>query len=281
MRFVRSLRFCRLALALAGGRSPPRPPRRKPGSPRRSSPTASGRPRRRAAPTSAGSPSGDFGRRGGLGRQRGGRPRARRGDPEDDREEAAVPRPDARAQGPRRRRRGVRGGGSAGHGGREGRAGSPRRARAGPRRGRRARPPAPPLVHDRLRAVAPRRHDPRRAEIYYLGPGHTQGDLVVVAADDGVLFSGDLAVNGVLPFLRSSDVDPSGWERILPRLAALKIDKLVPGPRRDRAAERDRRHRGLRARGSTRSPRSSCWQACRDGDVRGADPRRRRTRSRT
>ena len=69
----------------------------------------------------------------------------------------------------------------------------------------------------------------RRAEIYYLGPGHTQGDLVIVVPDAGVLFSGDLAVNGVLPFLRSNDVDPLGWERILPRLAALKIEKLVPG----------------------------------------------------
>lgn len=69
----------------------------------------------------------------------------------------------------------------------------------------------------------------RRAEIYYLGPGHTQGDLVLVLPSDGVLFSGDLAVNGVLPFLRSADVDPKGWDRILTRLAALKIDRIVPG----------------------------------------------------
>ena len=69
----------------------------------------------------------------------------------------------------------------------------------------------------------------RRAEVYYLGPGHTQGDLVVVVPDAGVLFSGDLAVNGVLPFLRGADVDPEGWEKILPRLAALKITKMVPG----------------------------------------------------
>jgi len=69
----------------------------------------------------------------------------------------------------------------------------------------------------------------RRAEIYYLGPGHTQGDLIVYLPDAGVLFSGDLAVNGVLPFLRSPDVDPDGWEKILQRLAALRIDKMVPG----------------------------------------------------
>jgi cyclase len=72
-------------------------------------------------------------------------------------------------------------------------------------------------------------NEPRRAEIDYLGPGHTQGDLVVLLATDGVLFSGDLAVNGVLPYVRSADVDPKGWQRSLQRLAAVKVDKLVPG----------------------------------------------------
>jgi glyoxylase-like metal-dependent hydrolase (beta-lactamase superfamily II) len=70
---------------------------------------------------------------------------------------------------------------------------------------------------------------PRRAEVDYLGPGHTQGDLVVVVPDAGVLFCGDLAATGVLPFLRADDVDPEGWEKILQRLAGLKVGKLVPG----------------------------------------------------
>jgi len=69
----------------------------------------------------------------------------------------------------------------------------------------------------------------RRAEVYYLGAAHTRGDLVVVLPEEGVLFSGDVAVNGVLPFLRAADVDPSGWERLLPRLAALKLEKMAPG----------------------------------------------------
>jgi cyclase len=92
-----------------------------------------------------------------------------------------------------------------------------------------AKSPASPLVLTVAERSLLVGKDPRRAEIYYLGPGHTQGDLVIVVPDAGVLFSGDLVVNGVLPFLRSSDVDPIGWERILPRLAALRIDKLVPG----------------------------------------------------
>jgi len=88
--------------------------------------------------------------------------------------------------------------------------------------------PSPVLmtVSERLLLVA---RGSRRAEVYFLGPGHTQGDLVVLVPDAGILFSGDLAVNGVLPYMRSPDVDPEGWEKILPRLAALRIDKLVPG----------------------------------------------------
>jgi cyclase len=92
-----------------------------------------------------------------------------------------------------------------------------------------AKPAAAPMVmtvSERLIFVGAA---PRRAEIYYLGAGHTQGDLIVALPADGILFSGDLAVNGVLPFLRSADVDPRGWEHILQRLAALKIEKLVPG----------------------------------------------------
>ena len=92
--------------------------------------------------------------------------------------------------------------------------------------GKAAAPPLVLTVSERSLLVG---RGSRRAEIDYLGPGHTQGDLVIVVPDAGVVFSGDLAVNGVLPFVRSNDVDPIGWERILPRLAALKVDKLVPG----------------------------------------------------
>lgn len=89
--------------------------------------------------------------------------------------------------------------------------------------------PAPPIVmtiSERLLLVgAPG----RRVEIYYLGPAHTQGDLIVALPSDGILFSGDIVVTGVLPYLRSGDVDPKNWERILGILAGLKIEKLVPG----------------------------------------------------
>lgn len=69
----------------------------------------------------------------------------------------------------------------------------------------------------------------RRASVYYLGPGHTNGDLIVLLPDDKVLFVGDLATSGRLPYLQSADADPRGWEQILTRLASIDVDRVVPG----------------------------------------------------
>ena len=66
-------------------------------------------------------------------------------------------------------------------------------------------------------------------QIYFLGSAHTKGDLVVYLPNDKVLFSGDLALNGLMPFLQSPDVDPAGWERALQALARVPAEKLVPG----------------------------------------------------
>ena len=69
----------------------------------------------------------------------------------------------------------------------------------------------------------------RRAAIYFLGAGHTNGDLVVLLPDDKILFSGDLVVSGRLPYMQSADADPHGWEQILTRLAGLDVTKIAPG----------------------------------------------------
>ncbi|MFN2635292.1 MAG: MBL fold metallo-hydrolase, partial [Thermoanaerobaculia bacterium] len=69
----------------------------------------------------------------------------------------------------------------------------------------------------------------RRAAVYFLGPGHTNGDLIVLLPEEKILFSGDLVVNGRLPYLQSADSDPHGWEQILTRLATLDVEKIVPG----------------------------------------------------
>jgi cyclase len=69
----------------------------------------------------------------------------------------------------------------------------------------------------------------RRADVQWLGPAHTNADLVVLLPAEKVLFAGDLAVNGRLPDLHLSDADPGAWAKTLPRLAAVPIEKMVPG----------------------------------------------------
>jgi cyclase len=69
----------------------------------------------------------------------------------------------------------------------------------------------------------------QQAQMYWLGPAHTSGDLVVLLPKEKVLFSGDVAVNSPLPDMQSADGDPLGWERLLVRLAGLPVDRMVPG----------------------------------------------------
>jgi len=69
----------------------------------------------------------------------------------------------------------------------------------------------------------------RNVQIYFLGAAHTKGDLVVYLASDKILFAGDLAGNGRLPFLQSQDVDPAGWEKALEALAKTPVEKVVAG----------------------------------------------------
>ena len=68
----------------------------------------------------------------------------------------------------------------------------------------------------------------RRFEINYLGPAHTDGDLIVALPDEKILFSGDIAVNAA-PYMRSKGLDPRGWSRILSGLKNLPVEQLVPG----------------------------------------------------
>ena len=88
-----------------------------------------------------------------------------------------------------------------------------------------AAPPAVLTVPERLMFVG----GARRVEIHWLGPAHTKGDLIVLLPQEKILFSGDVALNRRLPYMQSSDVDPQGWIKALPRLAAAPVEKMVPG----------------------------------------------------
>jgi cyclase len=69
----------------------------------------------------------------------------------------------------------------------------------------------------------------QQVQVYWLGPAHTSGDLVVLLLKEKVLFSGDVAINAPLPDMLAPDCDPLGWERLLVRLAGLSVDVVVPG----------------------------------------------------
>jgi glyoxylase-like metal-dependent hydrolase (beta-lactamase superfamily II) len=73
---------------------------------------------------------------------------------------------------------------------------------------------------------------------YYLGRGHTGGDLVVLFVEDRVLHTGDLFFNRLYPNI---DLEAGGsvqeWAATLERVLALDFDRVIPGhgPVTDRA----------------------------------------------
>jgi len=67
------------------------------------------------------------------------------------------------------------------------------------------------------------------AQVFFLAPAHTKGDLVVYLPTDKIMYVGDLAASGHMPFMQSADVDPVGWERTLTALSQVASEKVVPG----------------------------------------------------
>ena len=66
--------------------------------------------------------------------------------------------------------------------------------------------------------------------LYHLGRGHTDGDLVVIFAEDRVLHTGDLFFNGRYPNI---DLEAGGsvqeWGATIDRILELDFDKVIPG----------------------------------------------------
>ncbi len=62
----------------------------------------------------------------------------------------------------------------------------------------------------------------------YVGPAHSNEDLVMLVKEDSVLYAGDLVFRGRIPFV--GDADASTWITALDKLLAMKPKVLVPGP---------------------------------------------------
>ncbi|MYS89689.1 MBL fold metallo-hydrolase [Streptomyces sp. SID5464] len=67
----------------------------------------------------------------------------------------------------------------------------------------------------------------RRVELLHLGPAHTSGDVVVWLPDSRVLFTGDIVMAGVTPFVPMGSV--SGCLAALDALRGLEARVIVPG----------------------------------------------------
>ena len=61
----------------------------------------------------------------------------------------------------------------------------------------------------------------------YVGPAHSDEDLVMLVKEDGVLYAGDLVFRGRIPFV--GDADAAAWVSALDKLLAMKPRVLVPG----------------------------------------------------
>jgi glyoxylase-like metal-dependent hydrolase (beta-lactamase superfamily II) len=64
-------------------------------------------------------------------------------------------------------------------------------------------------------------------ELTYVGPAHSPEDVVLAVRPDGVLFAGDIAFAGRLPFVGGGD--SRGWLRAIDRLLPLRPSVMVPG----------------------------------------------------
>lgn len=84
-----------------------------------------------------------------------------------------------------------------------------------------APPPPTRMVTDRLQLMV----GAHRVQLIYLGPAHTQGDVIVYLPDLGILAAGDLLEAG-LPYFE--DAYPRGWQRAIARIAALRPTVIVP-----------------------------------------------------
>jgi glyoxylase-like metal-dependent hydrolase (beta-lactamase superfamily II) len=69
--------------------------------------------------------------------------------------------------------------------------------------------------------------DVGRCRLVTFGGGHTESDALLLVPDAGVLFAADLILVRSHPWVGDGDV--GSWREILPRIAGLEFDVLVPG----------------------------------------------------
>jgi glyoxylase-like metal-dependent hydrolase (beta-lactamase superfamily II) len=67
-----------------------------------------------------------------------------------------------------------------------------------------------------------------RVQMTWLGPGHTRGDTVFFVEEDGVLFSGDLAMRNIFPAFATPQSSARSWLMSLDVLDKFGAKRVVP-----------------------------------------------------
>ena len=66
------------------------------------------------------------------------------------------------------------------------------------------------------------------ARLFWVGPGHTQGDELIFVEEDSVLISGDIVQSKLVPNFPNEDATVKGWLAILEQLEPLKPRFVIP-----------------------------------------------------
>lgn len=66
------------------------------------------------------------------------------------------------------------------------------------------------------------------ARLFYLGPAHTKGDMLIFVEEDNVLLPGDIVQQKIFPIMPLEDSSVKGWLAILDKLQAMNPRIIVP-----------------------------------------------------
>ena len=66
-------------------------------------------------------------------------------------------------------------------------------------------------------------------QLIYAGPAHSMSDLMMLVLPERVLFAGDIAQNGRIPFMASGAVNTRNWLAGLQQVAAIDPRFVIPG----------------------------------------------------
>jgi cyclase len=72
--------------------------------------------------------------------------------------------------------------------------------------------------------------DNQRIKLFYLGSGHTNGDILVYFPEEKVIHMGDLYFENMIPYIDyQAGSNTENWLKILEKVIEMDVDKVIPG----------------------------------------------------